>query len=237
MPAFRPASALLPAAVCVLSACSSLPADPAPEQRVDLAAARAIYHGPIDWYGVHRLQSLAGSHRLKVLEIDSRGGDAEAAMALGSWIHRQGMNLEVSRLCLENCANYLFPAANKKLIQPGAIVAWQGNLQYRLQQQQHPAAEQPRPAAMSAEALNALRKQVSLEELYFQRLGVDPRVCWIGKLPPYNARGAFVLPPEDLRRFNISGVRTEKEYSARSVARWQTQFAVEKIVLPYGGAL
>ncbi len=217
--------------------CSSLPADPPAEQRVDIAAARAIYHGPIDWYGVHRLQSLAGKHALRVLEVDSRGGDAEAAMALGYWIHQHKLNLEVTRLCLENCANYLFPAARNKLIQPGAIVAWQGNLQYQLQQQLNPAANQPQPAPLPVDELNALRKQVSLEEIFFKRLGVDSRVCWIGKLPPYNAHGSFVMPPEDLRRFNINGVRTEKEYSARSVSRWQSQLQVQKVVLPYGGAL
>jgi hypothetical protein len=76
-----------------------------------------------------------------------------------------------------------------------------------------------------------------LEQLFFQQIGVDERVCWIGKLPPYNAADYFVLPPEDLRRFGIREVLTEADYSARSVATWRSRFPVQKVVLPFGGAI
>ena len=85
--------------------------------------------------------------------------------------------------------------------------------------------------------LPQLRQQVSLEQLFFQQIGVDERVCWIGKLPPYNAAGYFVLPPEDLRRFGIHEVLTEIDYSARSVATWHSRIPVQKVVLPFGGAI
>ena len=33
-----------------------------------------------------------------------------------------------------------------------------------------------------------LRQQVSLEQLFSKQIGVDERVCWIGKLPPIGRR-------------------------------------------------
>ncbi|MGL4207047.1 MAG: hypothetical protein ACRCRW_13130 [Aeromonadaceae bacterium] len=221
----------------LLAGCSTLPAEPPQGVSANAESGRATLVGPIDWSKVHRLRDLVQGKKIKVLEVDSRGGDNEAAMALGYWLHDEKINLEVSRLCLGSCANYLFPAANKKLIAPGAIVAWQGNLHYQLLQQEQPELFAQHAAPLGNSELIRLRQQSSVEQIFFKRIGVDERVCWIGKLPPYNAPGAFVLPPEDLRRFHIKEVRTEIDYSARSAARWSQAFQVQKVVLPYGGAI
>ena len=112
-----------------------------------------------------------------------------------------------------------------------------GNLHYQLLQREQPELFEQKAVTLSGDDVRLLRQQVSLEQLFFKQIGVDERVCWIGKLPPYKADGYFVLPPEDLRRFAIREVRTEIDYSARSVERWQPQFPVQKVVLPFGGAL
>ena len=223
--------------VLLTSGCATVRQDPAPTLSLDASSGHARFIGPIDWDSVHRFQALVKGQSVRVLEVDSRGGSTEAAIALGYWIHQQGLTLEVSRLCLGSCANYWFPAARKKLIQPGAIVAWQGNLHYQLLQHEQPELFEQTAVTASSNEIRLLRQQVSLERLFFKQIGVDERVCWIGKLPPYKANGYFVLPPEDLRRFAIREVRTEIDYSARSVERWQPQFPVQKVVLPFGGAL
>lgn len=223
--------------LALLAGCSSLPTEPPQGVSANGESGRATLVGPIDWASVHRLRTLVQDKKIHILEVDSRGGDNEAAMALGYWLHDEKINLEVPRLCLGSCANYLFPAANKKLIAPGAIVAWQGNVHYQLLQQEQPKLFAHHDAPRSNNELIRLRQQASVEQIFFQRIGVDERVCWIGKLPPYNAPGHFVLPPEDLRRFHIKEVRTELDYSARSAARWSREFQVQKVVLPYGGAI
>lgn len=221
----------------VASGCASVMQEPTPTLSLDASSGHARFIGPISWDSVHRFQALVKGKSVRVLEVDSRGGSTEAAIALGYWIHQQQLTLEVSRLCLGSCANYWFPAARKKLIQPGAIVAWQGNLHYQLLQHEQPELFEQKAVTLSDDDVRLLRQQVSLEQLFFKQIGVDERVCWIGKLPPYKADGYFVLPPEDLRRFAIREVRTEIDYSARSVERWQPQFPVQKVVLPFGGAL
>ena len=217
--------------------CATQQPEPPASQSVDASSGRARFVGPIDWDSVHRLQSLVKGKKIRILEVDTRGGNTEAAIALGYWIHQQQVNLEVRRLCLGSCANYWFTAARKKLIQPGAIVAWQGNLHYQLLQHEQPDQFSPPAKPLSSASLPQLRQQVSLEQLFFQQIGVDERVCWIGKLAPYDAAGYFVLPPEDLRRFGIREVLTEADYSARSVATWRSRFPVQKVVLPFGGAI
>ena len=232
-----PARISLPWVLVLLAGCSTLPAEPPQGVSANGESGRATLVGPIDWANVHRLRNLVQGKQIKILEVDSRGGDNEAAMALGYWLHDEKINLEVPRLCLGSCANYLFPAANKKLIAPGAIVAWQGNLHYQLLQQEQPELFAHHDAPRGNSELIRLRQQASVEQIFFKRIGVDERVCWIGKLPPYNVPGYFVLPPEDLRRFHIKEVRTEIDYSARSAARWSREFQVQKVVLPYGGAI
>ena len=223
--------------LCLLAGCATLPADPEPQLSANGNSGRARFYGPISWERVHRFQDLIKGKRIQVLEIDSRGGQSDAAMALGYWLHDEQINLEVNRLCLGSCANYLFPAAVRKLIAPGAIVAWQGNYHYQLLQQEQPEQFVNHEPDRSGAELTRLRQQVTIEQTYFKHIGVDERLCWIGKLPPYNARGAFVLPPEDLRRFKVKEVRTEQDYSARSASRWSQEFPVQKVVLPYGGAI
>ena len=217
--------------------CATQQPEPPASQSVDVSSGRARFVGPIDWDAVHRLQSLVKGKKIRILEVDTRGGNTEAAIALGYWIHQQQINLEVRRLCLGSCANYLFPAAVRKLIAPGAIVAWQGNYHYQLLQQEQPEQFVNHEPDRSGAELTRLRQQVTIEQTYFKHIGVDERLCWIGKLPPYNAKGAFVLPPEDLRRFKVKEVRTEIDYSARSASRWAAEFPVQKVVLPYGGAI
>ena len=221
----------------LLAGCATLPADPDPQLSANGSSGRARFYGPISWERVHRFQDLIKGKRIRVLEVDSRGGQSDAAMALGYWLHDEKINLEVNRLCLGSCANYLFPAAVRKLIAPGAIVAWQGNYHYQLLLQEQPEQFVTHEPDRSGAELTRLRQQVTIEQAYFKHIGVDERLCWIGKLPPYNAKGAFVLPPEDLRRFKVKEVRTEIDYSARSASRWAAEFPVQKVVLPYGGAI
>ena len=221
----------------LLAGCATLPADPEPQLSANGSSGRARFYGPISWERVHRFQDLIKGKRIRVLEVVSRGGQSDAAMALGYWLHDEKINLEVNRLCLGSCANYLFPAAVRKLIAPGAIVAWQGNYHYQLLQQEQPEQFVNHEPDRSGAELTRLRQQVTIEQIYFKHIGVDERLCWIGKLPPYNAKGAFVLPPEDLRRFKVKEVRTEIDYSPRSASRWAAEFPVQKVVLPYGGAI
>jgi hypothetical protein len=51
---------------------------------------------------------------VQTISINSGGGDIETAINIGRIIHDKGISIEVRRLCLSSCANYLFPAAKIK---------------------------------------------------------------------------------------------------------------------------
>jgi hypothetical protein len=48
---------------------------------------------------------------LKVLEINSLGGDAVAAIRIAGILETSGLSLRVAGFCMSACANYLLPAA------------------------------------------------------------------------------------------------------------------------------
>ncbi|HBR0931653.1 TPA: hypothetical protein L9K91_005024 [Klebsiella variicola] len=64
---------------------------------------------------------------VRTISINSGGGDIETAINIGSIIYDKGISMEVRRLCLSSCANYLFPAARNKIINYGSIVGFHGS--------------------------------------------------------------------------------------------------------------
>ncbi len=64
---------------------------------------------------------------VRTISINSGGGDVEAAIKIARIIHNKEINIEVRRLCLSSCANYLFPAAKNKIINYGSIIGFHGS--------------------------------------------------------------------------------------------------------------
>ncbi|CAH0288345.1 hypothetical protein SRABI118_03994 [Massilia sp. Bi118] len=63
-----------------------------------------------------------------LLKVRSVGGDSEAGILMGSFIHDKNLDLEVVGGCASSCANYLFPAARHKTIPAGAVLGFHGTL-------------------------------------------------------------------------------------------------------------
>ena len=52
---------------------------------------------------------------IRRLRVRSSGGDVEVALKIAETIFARKLDLEVNGYCASSCANYWFPAANKKL--------------------------------------------------------------------------------------------------------------------------
>lgn len=63
-----------------------------------------------------------------LLVVRTGGGNAEEGLKLGRFIHDHTLDLEVDTTCASSCANYLFPAARRKVIDPGAVLGFHGTL-------------------------------------------------------------------------------------------------------------
>lgn len=203
--------------------------------RVERERQRLRYRGELTENGLDALKSLAAGSEIKVLEIDSAGGEIVVGMDFGLWIHERGLDVEVNRACLSSCANYVFPAGRHKLIGPGAVVAWHGSArQAGLLEQMHASVEsqisgrarsrteREREIAQARKAnerylTDAIHKQAR----FFHLIGVDEYVALVGN-EVYGVRGFFYLSVEDMARFGIDRVSAPEDYARmdpRALAR------------------
>jgi hypothetical protein len=56
----------------------------------------------------------------------SGGGDGEAALAIGTLLHRHNWDVEVVGTCASSCANFIFPAGKTKYLRRHALILFHG---------------------------------------------------------------------------------------------------------------
>ena len=191
----------------------------------DLAVETAYYAGPIDEARNRQFLSTIAKHSVKRLVITSVGGEVKAAIALGQWVFQQGLSLEVDGYCLSSCANYVFPAARHKTIRKGAVVAWHGNyhhLQHTGLWHDDVSLRMERHGEDRGTAVHYVRDQVQrlvrLERDFFTQIGVNQRLCWIGKMPPYSVPNYYFLSVQDMKRFGVDSVTAPPAYPSTDVS-------------------
>ncbi len=91
---------------------------------------RIYYKGAISRGDALILQDLVDNSFIapRVVSIDSGGGDIYEAMKIGAIVKSGGLDLEVKSHCLSACANYIFPAARKKVLYEDSLLGWHGSL-------------------------------------------------------------------------------------------------------------
>lgn len=68
-----------------------------------------------------------------LLRVNSDGGDPQAAMLLGRYLHQQQWDVAIDTVCAGSCALYVFPAARRKSIPADAVLALQASAYQRAQ--------------------------------------------------------------------------------------------------------
>lgn len=79
-----------------------------------------------------RLHPLLNDGKPHTVRVSSSGGDDLPALALAQDIRRNHAILVVDGVCAGACANYLFVAAARRIVQPGALVIFGGSATARL---------------------------------------------------------------------------------------------------------
>ena len=162
------------------------------------------------------------------LSIKSRGGEIDDGIALGNWIADHKLHLQVLEYCLSSCANYVFPAANKKQISHFAIIGFHGGAasDYSAQIAQLSATSPQQRLEWEAQ----MDQKRQRERAFYYRIHVDARLPimgqaarfatrrheskhkgWVYSLAAYQKLGVhdveFIKPnctsPPDLRFFEI----------------------------------
>ncbi len=187
----------------------------------------AIYVSEISKENNATFFSSIKNRMIKKLRVNSSGGDVEAAIKLARWIYNNKVDIEVIEYCLSSCANYLFTAAFHKTILPGAIVAWHGNYHHLKQtglwrddiQSRMKRTGESRVQART-HVLQQVNNLVKLEQSFFKEIGIDEKICWIGKIPPYNVKNYYFLSVSDMHRFGVRNVTLTKNYEKTSVKKF-----------------
>jgi hypothetical protein len=159
------------------------------------------------------------------LIIRSSGGEVEAGIALGNWVHENAIDVVVRDYCLSSCANYVFTAGRRKVIEKGAVVAWHGNYLHlklsgewredipKRMQRLGEDASTARAAVMAQ-----MEKLVALETTFFERIGVAEQLCRIGKEAPYRVPNYYFLSGEAMAGFGLSGLELPVDYEETDVS-------------------
>lgn len=185
----------------------------------------ASYTGPITTGDSQALFRAVNNRHINRLIITSSGGEVVAGIALGRWVYKNKLTVEVKDYCLSSCANYVFPAGQKKIIQPGAIVAWHGNY-HHLQATGLWREEIARRRQKTGESLETATRYIQvqveslvlLERQFFAEIGVDQKICWVGKMPPYNVPNYYFMSGQDMARFGLRGLELPDNYEGSDVS-------------------
>lgn len=117
------------ASVVLLSFLAASPGVPAAETtQVYLDNGELHYVGYLDENANQRLFALYEglADKPTVLSIRSKGGEVNTGMALGRWVRERRLDIKVMEFCLSSCANYVFPAAQRKTVSNFAVIGYHG---------------------------------------------------------------------------------------------------------------
>lgn len=184
-----------------------------------------IFTGPLTAEAVSNLIDTEHGRSARVLQITSAGGEVTAGIRLGRWIFQRGMDVRVADYCLSSCANYVFTAGRRKVIEPGAVVAWHGNYHHlgetglwrddvRLRMRNYGEDEDTASSRVWAQVQQLLNQ----EDEFFALVGVDEFLCWIGKQAPYDVPDYFFLSLPDMARFGVRGVEAAADYPSTDLS-------------------
>ena len=162
-------------------------------------------NGLINEYTAERFRKTITSKTRKVI-LNSPGGYTLPAIEIGNLIYDRGLDVEVVDLCGSACANFIFPAGRRKIINNDAIVAWHGSNSYLLYQ------DKQKNIIRTEGWLTSLNKEIDEENRFFKKIGVNGFICWFGMVYPYNTWYSYTLNKNDMEKFGIRGVEVRENY-------------------------
>lgn len=147
-----------------------------------------------------------GNSRIKTVSVNSIGGDVENALSIASYIKKNNMDIEVRSVCASACANYLFVAGNRKLINNDSYILWHGGANGP-EQEVEISGDITRAEFFRLESVQQIKKK---EALFYKEAGVRNEICYCPQLKNnYHdtfPEKWFSYSPEDMNRFGIKNI-------------------------------
>ena len=154
------------------------------------------YVGALDEEANKRLFALYEGLAVKptVLSIRSTGGEVNTGMALGRWVYERRLDIKVMEFCLSSCANYVFPAAQRKTVSNFAVIGYHGGpssgkvgFSESLQKMLDAMPPAERKAFMD-DLYKDINADGEKERAYLRAIGVREDLSTLGQQPRYQQR-------------------------------------------------
>ncbi len=214
------------------------------EPNVYREGANLFYEGILSFDGLKQIRQKAKINKSEIrwLVINSGGGEIGVSIDIGLWIFDNGLNVRVSDSCMSSCANYVFPAGKKKIIDDNAIVAWHGSapqsdLDSPLEEDQN-LIEQiddhlktiKDPVKRKEEKKRILKNTnkyaidvISKQKSFFNKIGIDGNITIIGHDVKYGVEDFWFLSVEDMAKFGVENIIAPVDYPKTDVSRFNTK--------------
>lgn len=96
------------------------------EIKTSLESGLITYSGSITSESLKDFEAAINSGKFSTLVVNSQGGDVVGAMGIAELVSKTQLTLIVDGECSSSCANYIFPAAKRKKVVKGSVVAIHG---------------------------------------------------------------------------------------------------------------
>jgi hypothetical protein len=212
---------------CLSASASAQVGDSGERASVSSAGSAAIYDGLLNDDGLEKLTALLKADRFRELHINSRGGEIDAGIKIGQLVFDNALDLVGTKGCFSSCANYVFTAARRKQILPGAIIVWHGSVLQKDFRERH-ARIADEIETYGVEALSDVDRRyfvkhqtlLSMQKDFFERIGVNEYVTRLGQ-EPFDYKAPWTISIVSMARFGIRNVEGPPSYGLPSYcAEW-----------------
>ena len=197
--------------------------------------SKNYFNGLITPESVEKFISDHPSGSIKKLIINSAGGDMRAGLRFGNWVRENNLDVQVRLQCASACSNFVFLAANKKIIEPRSLVTWHGNIEQKnLRELQSKYAklllkEHQTPGSLLSEELMFLesnkKKFDSIAELrelqgrFHDDVQVNEYIARLGQEPINYGIDSWTATVKVMEKFGIYNVEAPTGYGTLEYMR------------------
>ena len=190
-----------------------------------------VFLGQITKASVAKFIAEHEEKRPEKIILFSQGGDVEAGITFGEWVHDYGINVQVRTLCMSACANYVFVAGKNKTIENGALVIWHGSLEQknvredqekyrsiteRLLKAQNDVSPEEREFLSSSKSRYDITERLRKKQAeFYTKIGVNEYVTRLGQEPVRYPVDGWTASPHLMQQMGISNVIASQDYGSK----------------------
>lgn len=183
--------------------------------KIHINGSVIYFDGKITDTSYSELLNFTKKSRVNKVSINSIGGDAKNAMAIGDYIYKNGLSVDVRSVCASACANYIFPAGKNKYLDKDSYLLWHGGIN-------GPEREVEISGNISISdffSLQEIKKLKSDDAKFYRKIGVNIKMSFCPQLnSDYRDKFPekwFSYSPEDMEKFGM-----KKIHYATSASQW-----------------